>query len=165
MKQIFIKYGAAFLLFCALLNCEKYKNEGSNPSVPPDIAPEVFVRQYQKWLDVNDFEKAAENATDEEKIRLEDLKKFVFKTQETLDSSLLHTTILAINCLPKNELTICACKMKDQFEVYDITFYLKKLNNRWLMDAPAEEAQIYQDEELQKIIDSIFLTMENKFQQ
>jgi hypothetical protein len=33
------------------------------------------------------------------------------------------------------------------------------------MDAPAEEAQIYQDEELQKIIDSIFLTMENKFQQ
>ena len=165
MKQIFKNYGTALLMSCALLNCEKYNNENRNQSVIPDMAPELFIRQYQKWLDVNDFEKAAENATEEEKIRLEDLKKFVFKTQETLDSSLLHTTILAINCLPKNELTICACKMKDQFEVYDITFYLKKLNNRWLMDAPAEEAQIYQDEELQKIIDSIFLTMENKFQQ
>jgi hypothetical protein len=40
-----------------------------------------------------------------------------------------------------------------------------KSAGKWLMDAPPEEAQIYQDEELQKIIDSIFLTMENKFQQ
>jgi DNA polymerase III beta subunit len=93
------------------------------------------------------------------------LKKFVFKTQETLDSSLLKTSFLAINCLPKGEHTICVCKMKDQFEVYDNTFYLKKSSGKWLMDAPPEEAQIYQDEELQKIIDSIFLTMENKFQQ
>jgi hypothetical protein len=165
MKQTLKKYGAVFLMVCILFNCEKYKNETGNQIVKPLMAQEDFIRQYQKWLDVNDFEKAAENATREEKLRLENLKKFVFKTQETLDSSLLQTTVLDVNCLPKDEHTICACRMKDQFEVYDITFYLKKLNNRWLMDAPPEEAQIYQDEELQKIIDSIFQTMENKFQQ
>ena len=100
-------------------------------------------------------EKAEEYATKEEKLRLNDLKKFVFKTQETLDSSLLKTSFLAINCLPKGEHTICVCKMKDQFEIYDNTFYLKKSSGKWLMDAPPDEAQIYQDEELQKIIDSI----------
>jgi hypothetical protein len=41
-----------------------------------------------------------------------------------------------------------------------------KSNHGWLMDAPPEKGQIYQqEEELQEIMDSIFMTMENKFQQ
>jgi hypothetical protein len=165
MKLTFYIYSLGFLFFFAVVSCKKDKRIEDNQEPATMGSPEDFIEQYQQWLDVNDFEKADEYATEEEKLRLMDLKKFVFKTQETLDSSLLKTSFLAINCLPKGEHTICVCKMKDQFEVYDNTFYLKKSAGKWLMDAPPEEAQIYQDEELQKIIDSIFLTMENKFQQ
>ena len=165
MKNRLYTLSTVTLLLCVLLACEKKINEEANQIVKYPAAPEEFIRQYQQWLDSNDFEKAAENATQAEQLRLENLKKFVFKSQETIDSSFLQTTILALNCLPKNKQTICLCKMKDQFEVYDITFYLKKINNRWFMDAPPEEVPIHQNEELQKIIDSIFQTMENKFQQ
>jgi hypothetical protein len=165
MKLTFYIYSLGFLFICAVVSCKKNERIEDNQEPATMGSPEDFIEQYQQWLDVNDFEKADEYATEEEKLRLMDLKKFVFKTQETLDSSLLKTSFLAINCLPKGEHTICVCKMKDQFEVYDNTFYLKKSAGKWFMDAPPEEAQIYQDEELQKIIDSIFLTMENKFQQ
>lgn len=165
MKLNFNIYIVAFFLFCAFFSCKKNERIEEDQEKAEMGSPENFVQQYQGWLDVNDFEKAEGHATEEEKLRLNDLKKFVFKTQETLDSSLLKTSFLAINCLPKREHVICVCKMKDQFEIYDNTFYLKKSSSKWLMDAPPEEAQIYQDEELQKIIDSIFLTMENKFQQ
>jgi hypothetical protein len=165
MKLAFNIYSLGFFVFCAVVSCKKNECIEDNQELTGMVSPENFIQQYQQWLDVNDFEKAEKCATEEEKLRLNDLKKFVFKTQETLDSSLLKTSFLAINCLPKGEHTICVCKMKDQFEIYDNTFYLKKSSGKWLMDAPPEEAQIYQDEELQKIIDSIFLTMENKFQQ
>lgn len=162
MKLTFNIY---FFLFCAVLSCKKNERVEEDQELAGMVSPENFIQQYQQWLDKNDFEKAEEYATELEKVRLNNVKNFVFKTQETLDSSLLKTSFLAINCLPKGQHTICVCKMKDQFEVYDNTFYLKKSSAKWLMDAPPEEAQIYQDEELQKIIDSIFLTMENKFQQ
>ena len=165
MKLTLYIYSLGFLVFCAVVSCKKNERIEDNQELATMGSPEDFIQQYQQWLDVNDFEKADEYATEEEKLRLMDLKKFVFKSKETLDSSLLKTSFLAINCLPKGDHTICVCKMKDQFEVYDNTFYLKKSASKWLMDAPPEEAQIYQDEELQKIIDSIFLTMENKFQQ
>lgn len=165
MKLTFNIYIVVFFLFCALFSCKKQERVEEDQKKVGMGSPESFVQQYQQWLDVNDFDSAEKCATEEEKVRLNDLKKFVFKTQETLDSSLLKTSFLAINCLPKGEHTICVCKMKDQFEIYDNTFYLKKSSGKWLMDAPPEEAQIYQDEELQKVIDSIFLTMENKFQQ
>lgn len=164
MKFNLIHAGTVCLLLCTFLSCGNFENEKSSRE-KQTVSPEQFIRQYQKWLDTNDFENAAKYATSEEKSRLDDLKKFVFKTQETLDSSLLQTSILGISCLPEKEYTICICKMKDQFEMYDITFYLKKSNTGWLMDAPPEEAKIYQDEELQHIMDSIFMTMENKFQQ
>lgn len=165
MKFNLIHAGTTCLLFFTFLSCSNFENEKNSQREQLMVSPEQFIRQYQKWLDTNDFENAAKYATSEEKSRLDDLKKFVFKTQETLDSSLLQTSILGISCLPEKEYTICICKMKDQFEVYDITFYLKKSNSGWLMDAPPEEAKIYQDEELQHIMDSIFMTMENKFQQ
>lgn len=165
MKLTFNINMVGFFLFCAIFSCNKNERVEEDQEKFGRASPENFIQQYQQWLDINNFEKAKEYATDLEKIRLNDLKKFVFKTRETLDSSLLKTSFLAINCLPKGEHTICVCKMKDQFEIYDNTFYLKKSSGKWLMDAPPEEAQIYHDEELQKIIDSIFLTMENKFQQ
>jgi hypothetical protein len=166
MKLNFVYLGLTCLLSVLFLRCDKYESKKNSLSVQQTISPEQFIRQYQKWLDDNDFENAAKNATPEEKSRLDDLKNFVFKTPETQDSSLLQTVLLGIRCNSEKLHTVCHCKMKDQFEAYDITFYLMKSNHGWLMDAPPEKGQIYQqEEELQEIMDSIFMTMENKFQQ
>ena len=74
MKLNFNIYIVAFFLFCAFFSCKKNERVEENQEKAVMGSPENFIQQYQQWLDVNDFEKAEEYATKEEKLRLNDLK-------------------------------------------------------------------------------------------
>lgn len=102
-------------------------------------SPEKVVRQYQAFLDSNLFVQAKLLSTPREAERLDALVSLF--DGEPLDSTVLHTAFLNINCVERSDSAFCACKLQDEYETYDARFTLIRLNGRWLVDPPDEEAE------------------------
>lgn len=140
------KYFIFLLLF--LVSCQEDSNS-------PETAEDTL-RQYQLYIDNNDFENARLLSTSKEQARLVELEKII--TQETIvdqnESSLLHTTFHSIKCEKKEAYTQCMCDLEDEYERYTQEFRLIQKDGQWLVDAPDEEI-IIDDEIIQNAIDSL----------
>lgn len=140
------KYFIILLLFLA--GCQE---ERAFPETAEDT-----LRQYQSYIDNNDFVNARLLSTPKEQARLVELEKII--NEEVVvsqsESSLLHTIFHSIKCEKKEMYTECICELEDEYERYKQLFRLVQKDKYWLVDAPDEEI-IINDEVLLNVIDSL----------
>ena len=75
--------------------------------------------------------------------------------EDLLDSTVLTTRFLNIDCRQQNDVTYCYCLVEDQYERYETEFKLVRAGGRWLVDAPDEDFRI-EDEVIEDMIDGKF---------
>ena len=110
--------------------------------------PAGIVRQYQSYIDKNEFDKAKRVSTAAEQERLELLKGII--TGELLESSTMTTAFTDLNCNEVGNKALCVGKYEEDGEVFQDTFYLEKIDNQWLVTITEaiEEPVIIKGEEL-----------------
>lgn len=99
---------------------------------PHPDSPEGVVRQYQMYLDNNQFEQAKNLSTPEERQVLDGLAAIFTKDLDA--SSVMKTSFLRISCKETGDKAECECKLKDEFETYDSVFRLVRQGGKWLVD-------------------------------
>lgn len=104
---------------------------------PLPTTPEAVVRLYQKYLDDNKFELAKRLSTPKEQERLNMLSEII--SGDLLDSTLLKTVFLKLNCQEEGTTAICTGVYKEDDEEYEDEFKLTKINGQWLVDVTEEE--------------------------
>ena len=124
------------IALCCFVACQQDASNGRSP--------EEVVRQYQAYLDKNEFDKAKSISTPEGKDVLEGLK--VFFSGPAGDSTVVHTDFLSITCEETGNTAQCNCQLKDEYETYESTYRLQKIDGRWLVDTNDEGVIIDQSE-------------------
>ncbi len=114
-------------------------------------SPEAVVREYQAFVDQNQFEQAQALSTPAERQRLQDLAEMI----ENFDSTVFHTEFLSIECTQTADSAVCRCKLQDQYETYVMDYNLLRLEGEWLVDVAYEDNINFQEEEIIKALDSL----------
>lgn len=117
----------------------------------PPAAPETVVKQYQHYIDKNQFEEAKAVSTAEERQRLDGLQEAI--SDEMASATILTTRFLEIDCWTKQDTARCYCVVEDQYEQYETEFLLVRKRGRWLVDAPEGPAR---NDAVDETIDRIF---------
>lgn len=118
------------LVFCFFLTaCQS--------EAPLYETPEASLRAYQRFIDNNEFEAAKSLSTPREQRRLETMSKIIF--EDDLDSTVLNTRFLQLQCVEQGDTATCRCEIEDQYERYSEQFRLIKIAGQWKVDAPDEE--------------------------
>ncbi|MFM8450255.1 MAG: hypothetical protein ACKOAY_09145 [Haliscomenobacter sp.] len=115
--------------------------------------PEETIRLYQSFLDQNDFEQAKSISTAKEAERLNEIARIV--AAESQDSTRTVSRFLKLQCALAQDTARCACTIQDQYETYDTDFILVRLRNRWLIDASPQEEILFDEEELEHVLDGM----------
>ncbi|MFK7935683.1 MAG: hypothetical protein AB8G22_19370 [Saprospiraceae bacterium] len=133
-----------------LLSCQTDSTEQRPENVLEKLAqtPEGIVRQYQSYLDKNEFDKAKRVSTAAEQERLEMIKGII--TGELLESSTMTTAFIDLNCKEDGNKAFCIGKYAEDGENFQDTFYLEKVDNQWLVTITedVDEPVIIKGEEL-----------------
>jgi hypothetical protein len=117
----------------------------------PPAAPETVVKQYQHYIDKNQFEEAKAISTPEERRRLDELARII--SQEMEASTILTTRFLEIDCRTAKDTARCYCVVEDEYERYETEFLLVRKRGRWLVDAPEGSGK---DNVVDETLDSLF---------
>lgn len=109
--------------------------------------PEEVIRQYQASIDSNRFEQAKLLSTVAGKNWIDTLSRIINSSGDDMDSTLLQTQFVQIDCQMKVDTAICNCLANDRDGSYEILYTLIREENKWKVDAPEEE-DLWIDEEL-----------------
>ncbi|MCB0552573.1 MAG: hypothetical protein KDD02_03395 [Phaeodactylibacter sp.] len=144
------------LLSVALGGC---KNEPAPPVMPEDV-----LKQYQGYIDKNDFVAARKLSTPAGQQWLVELAKII--ASEQADSTMLDTRFLSLHCEGQSDTLLCSCVLQDQYEKYPAEYRLIRMDGQWLVDAPQEEI-IIENDVIESIPDSLLQQMmdENMMEQ
>lgn len=113
-------------------------------SCAPELEePAEVLRAYQASYDKNDFEAAAAYCTPTMQQQLQVLEEMLAMD---LDSTILETEFLQLDCRVSNDSAFCDAILKDQYETYPAAFLLLRSSKGWLVDLPFEEAIDYNKE-------------------
>ena len=126
-------------------------------NVPTQVAdypeqPEEVIRQYQANVDSNRFEQAKLLSTATGKIWIDTLSRIINSSGEEMDSTLLQTQFVQMDCQVKQDTAICNCLASDQDGSYEILYTLIREENKWKVDAPKEEDMWIDEELIQEMI-------------
>lgn len=112
--------------------------------------PEEVVRQYQAYVDSNQFQLAQKLSTPRSAPLHEMMAAIVADTPT--DSSLIHTQFVNLNCNIQQDTAICNCLLRDEYEEYESEYILVKVDDRWLVDLPDEEGdfELFEQETLEE---------------
>lgn len=117
------------------VSSETNSAEVLNAQIPR--TPEQVVRQYQAYVDSNQFELAQSLSTSRSAPLHEMMASIVADTPS--DSSLIHTQFIRLNCDFQQDTAICNGLLRDEYEEYESEYILIKREDRWLVDMPDEE--------------------------
>lgn len=143
----YLLFSCSFILLALSCHTEQFDNQ-----IHRELTPEKVLEMYQKHYDRNEFEKAKGFSTIAEQHRLDVLANII--AMEVMDSTILKTTFISIDCKTQQDTAICVCNMQDQYEQYNAKYQLVKQGAFWLVDAPHEE-YLHNDEELDRFMDSL----------
>lgn len=113
--------------------------------------PEEVVRQYQAYVDSNQFQLAQSLSTPRSAPLHEMMATIVADTPT--DSSLIHTQFISLNCdIIQQDTAVCNCLLRDEYEEYESEYILVKVEDRWLVDLPDEEGdfELFEQETLEE---------------
>lgn len=135
-----------FGILLAILGACRNQPAPETPNAGPlPNTPEAVVRQYQAFLDSNLFDQARLLSTPRAADFLEMLAQMI--SDEPMDSSVVHTSFLKIDCTERGDTAVCICLAQDEFEEYETEFRLLRMAGQWLVDLP-EEGEIEGAEEM-----------------
>jgi len=129
LTSSFFRYGTVLLICCLLTGCASEE--------PVANQPEAVARQWQNYVDENQFKKAR-------KLSAPNAIEWLDWISETLTEEMLNEdtlppgSILAMTCIEKGNNASCPYTFDDNGFVYKDTFKLLKINGRWLVDIPVE---------------------------
>lgn len=158
MKGLTGRFGIFMVLLVGVFvlvvsGCRREKPQDSSVFPGEGATPEEVVRLYQGFMDKNQFEQVKMLSTEGEQARLEEVRRIVM--EENQDSTRMHSVFLALSCTTREERASCECRIRDEYETYNTTFYLVRRGNRWLVDIPEEEI-LFDEEEIKTALDSFF---------
>jgi putative lipase involved disintegration of autophagic bodies len=132
--NVWISSALLLTCLCALSSCvQQDKPIGQTAGRLPDT-PEEVVRQYQVYLDQNDFNRAKTLSTSREAERLDEVSRVV--AAESQDSTR-------------------TCTIRDQYETYDTDFVLIRYDRRWLVDSAPQEEILFDEEEIEEALNGM----------
>ena len=145
MKPIILSICCFFLLI-GCTNEPKATDNTTKEVIPK--TPEGVVRQWQKFIDKNEFQAAINLSTPRGKEWIEGIELFL--KDENLDSMITNTEFLNMNCIENGGDAFCVYLFKDEEgEIFQDTFFLKKEKNQWLVDIPEDEGVPTEEELLE----------------
>lgn len=149
MKQ----YVMLAVLLAVLGSCASgEQQEDERTASRPSAGPAEVVRDYQQFVDRNQFERAKVLSTREEQQRLDELAKML--AGELQDSTILESEFLELECETKGDLANCYCRIRDQYETYEMVYTLVRRRGRWLIAAPEEEFPV-EDPAVDRMLDQL----------
>lgn len=112
--------------------------------------PEEVVRQYQAYVDSNQFDLAQKLSTPRSAPLHEMMATIVADTPS--DSSLIHTQFITLECNIQQDTATCNCLLRDEYEEYESEYILIRMADRWLVDLPDEESdfELFEQETLEE---------------
>ncbi len=114
----------------------------SYPNQPAEV-----IRRYQASIDSNHFLQAKLYSTLSGQAWIDTLSKIINSSGEDLDSTLLQTQFLQIDCQIQQDTALCNCLAEDQDGKYEMTYTLLKVDEKWKVEAP-EEDDLWIDEQM-----------------
>ena len=145
----------ALLLTClgALFSCVQRDKPVGQAAAQTPQTPEAVVRQYQLYLDQNDFDRAKTLSTSREAERLVEVSRIV--AAESQDSTRTYSTFLKLNCVVQSDSARCSCTIRDQYETYDTEFVLVRYKRQWLVDSAPQEEILFDEEEIEEALNGM----------
>ncbi len=116
-------------------------------------APESVLRNYQAFVDNNQFEAAKSLSTEAERKRLSELAAML--AEEPAEAAIFTTNFLRIDCQPKRFTAYCQCLVEDDYERYEIMFKLVKTQGNWRVDAPEKDGVVVEEEVIEHVLDGM----------
>ncbi len=136
-------------VFLLALSCTGSPS-GQTPTTQTDAypqQPEEVIRHYQAHIDSNRFEQAKTYSTEGGKAWIDTLSKIISSSSDDLDSTLLHTSFLNIDCKIQQDTAFCNCLAVDQDGEYEVLYQLIRQDGKWKIEAPKED-ELWIDEQL-----------------
>jgi hypothetical protein len=114
--------------------CQNTPKEGQTSTTIAN--PEMTVRQWQKYIDNNDFKNAQALSTTDTRQWLEGIEAAF--SEDTLK---MKTNFEQITCQEEAEKAMCVCRIKQNItdESYEDVFFLVKENGKWVIDLNNED--------------------------
>lgn len=149
MKNLFKKTAFFYPILLGLLcvNCNNKAEDKKRPKQPLDT-PQAVCQQWQYHLDNNEIEAAIRLSTPATKEWLEE-NKLLFLS----DNQIYLTQFLKMNCDLEEDKAICHFTIREEGEIIDDYYILKRINGQWLVDLeedtsmPALDQQIFEEME------------------
>ncbi len=135
-----------------LINCSNEPSNSTNESLPN--TPETVSKQWQLYLDNNEIEKVATLSTTTTREWLTENKALLLS-----DTQVYKTEFVKMNCDSTGNKATCKYTIKEEGELIEDVFLLKKVGGQWLVDleeygdSPALEEQIFQEMEKELKLD------------
>ena len=117
---------------------------------PRTIPPEMVIKKYQEFIDKNRFDAAKNLSTERGKELIEEMEASI--PEDLMEYTLLVTKFYEIDCEIEEVSAVCICDLEDDYERYEALYNLVKVDGRWLVDAPEEDMEF---EEINEMIDEI----------
>ncbi|MEM1319307.1 MAG: hypothetical protein AAGG75_03570 [Bacteroidota bacterium] len=117
-------------------------------SPPPNPGPEAVARQWQAFVDKNQFDEARKLSTP----RAQEMVSLMERLFQGEEGDLTSSTLFkSMNCAEKGDsLAICTYQIIDEEELIVDSFTLIKDGSNWLVDIPEEE-DIMEEEDVEKL--------------
>lgn len=109
--------------------------------------PEEVIKIYQAHVDSNRFEQAKRFSTAAGQAWLDTLSNVILGSGAEMDSTLLQTRFLKIDCQVRQDTAICNCLATDQDGPYEVLYQLVRQEGRWKVEAPDND-DLFIDEQL-----------------
>jgi len=114
-------------------------------SKPLPNTPETVTKQWQLYLDNNELEKVATLSTATTKEWLTENKELFLS-----DTQVYKTEFVKMNCDSAGNRAACLYTIKEDGELIEDVFLLKKIDGQWLVDIEEDESTPMLDEQIFK---------------
>ncbi len=125
-----------------LINCSN-ESGTSNESFPN--TPETVSKQWQFHLDNNELEKVAKLSTSTTKEWLSENKELFLN-----DTQVYKTEFVKMECDSVGNTATCTYQIKEEGELIEDVFLLKKIEGQWLVDIEEDNGSPLLEEEIFK---------------
>lgn len=139
-------------LVIQLISCSNDQKPSGNESLPN--TPETVCKQWQSYLDNNEIEKVATLSTTITKEWLTENKELFLN-----DTQVYKTEFVKMDCDSMGNKATCIYTIKEEGELIEDIFLLKKVAGQWLVDieeddgSPLLEEQIFKEMERELKLD------------
>ena len=138
------RWSIIYLLCLSLcLSCNIDSTQTQNSKLPN--TPETVSKQWQLHLDQNEIEKAIALSTTNTKEWLAENKEIFLN-----DNQIYQTQFVKMNCQIKGDQATCKYTIKEEGELFEDFFLLKKIKGQWLVDLEEDNNNPELDEQIFK---------------